>query len=45
MHQFDAIDRAIASFMRRWGPLMLRHSLAVIFHLVWAAQTAGTFAG
>ena len=31
--RIDALDRRIASFMRRWGGLALRLSLAVIF--VW----------
>lgn len=31
--RLDAVDRAIAGFMRRWGVLALRLSLAIIF--VW----------
>jgi len=30
-NHLDAIDRVIASFMRRWGAVALRYSLAVIF--------------
>lgn len=29
----DALDRAIAAFMRRWGTMLLRFSLAAIF--IW----------
>jgi uncharacterized membrane protein YkgB len=31
--QMEAIDSAIVSFMRRWGVVLLRYSLAVIF--IW----------
>nr|NIM00617.1 hypothetical protein [Acidobacteriota bacterium]NIM62782.1 hypothetical protein [Acidobacteriota bacterium]NIO59082.1 hypothetical protein [Acidobacteriota bacterium]NIQ30121.1 hypothetical protein [Acidobacteriota bacterium]NIQ84924.1 hypothetical protein [Acidobacteriota bacterium] len=30
---FDTLDRAISTFMRRWGTLALRLSLGVIF--IW----------
>ncbi len=33
MHSWDHIDRAIAGFMRRWGLLSLRISLAIVF--IW----------
>lgn len=33
MHSFDRIDRAIAGFMRRWGFISLRISLAIVF--IW----------
>lgn len=33
MLDFDAIDQRIAAFMRRWGTLALRLSLAIIF--IW----------
>jgi len=33
MKQIDTLDRIIASFMKRWGTVALRYSLAVIF--IW----------